>query len=92
LTSVPESGTLLSVAGISPGERVAHWRGIKGLSLRQLAKASGLHVSSLHRIEHEQQEVKASEVEAIAKALGLNVSDFYGEATGGQARRRGPTS
>lgn len=65
---------------------MAYWRGIKNRSLRWLARESELHVSSIHRMEHGQQEPSASEVECIAAALQLSMAEFYGEVD----RRRLP--
>ncbi len=62
---------------VSIGARIAFWREQKQLSLRALAAKSGLYASQLHRFEHDAQDPRATELEAIAKALGLSMAEFY---------------
>ena len=64
---------------ITTGQRLRHWREIKGLSIRELARSSGIHKSSLHRIECDAQEAREADVQKLIKALDLSVSTFYGE-------------
>lgn len=64
---------------MSPGQRLAAWRRICGLSVRQLAKAAGLHASALSRMEHGHQSPKAEELERIARVLRISMPEFYGE-------------
>jgi Predicted transcription factor, homolog of eukaryotic MBF1 len=60
------------------GVRVRHWREIYGLTQLELARAARMDNTKLCRIESGEQEARASEVEALAKALGLTMVEFYG--------------
>ena len=62
---------------MTSGERVRHWRLLRGLSYRALASKAELHTSTLHRIEHGQVP-RADEIERIAAALDLSMPEFYG--------------
>lgn len=62
---------------ISIGARLRRWRKYRNLTLKELARASKLHVSSLHRMEHGQQDPKHSDLEALASALHVTVAEFY---------------
>lgn len=64
---------------LTPGARIAAWRKIKGLSVRQLALMADLYYSALSRMEKGRQEPRAEEVERIAAALGITMAQFYGE-------------
>jgi transcriptional regulator with XRE-family HTH domain len=57
---------------------VRSYRTVRSLSIRDLAKKSGIARSVIHRIESGEQEARASQLEAIAKALGLSMAEFYG--------------
>lgn len=63
---------------MTPGERIASWRRIRGWSVRKLATAIGMQFSALSRIEHGKQHARAADVEKIAGALGLSMAEFYG--------------
>lgn len=63
---------------LTAGQRVRRWREIRGLTIRQLATASGLHKSSIHRIESGDQDPRAGELESIAGAMKLTMAEFYG--------------
>lgn len=63
---------------MTSGERVRHWRLLRGLSYRALALKAELHTSTLHRIEHGDQVPRADELERIAAALSLSMPEFYG--------------
>jgi transcriptional regulator with XRE-family HTH domain len=64
---------------MTPGQRVASWRRLRGWTLRQLATASGMSAAALCRVESGKQRPKADEVERIAAALGITTPQFYGE-------------
>ncbi|MEK7180486.1 MAG: helix-turn-helix transcriptional regulator [Patescibacteria group bacterium] len=64
----------------SSGQRIAAWRRIRGLTIRELADAAGLYYSSLSRMEKGHQEPRTAETEQIAAALGLTMAQFYGNA------------
>lgn len=69
---------MVLVSALSPGERIAKWRAIRGWTYVQLQEKCGIWASKLHRLEHGHQEPKAVEIEQIAKAMGLTVPQFYG--------------
>jgi transcriptional regulator with XRE-family HTH domain len=62
-----------------PGERVAHWRRIRGLSQGALADRIGMTRSSLCRKEKGKQGLAAEEIEQIVQALEISMGEFYGE-------------
>ena len=66
------------MSALTPGQRIRQWRRIKGWTQKDLAKAVGIWPSKLHRLENEQQDPKAIEVERIAHVLGLSLPQFYG--------------
>lgn len=58
-----------------------------GLSLTEVAEATGLHRMAIARAERDGQDVKASTVSLIAKALGVPVCELFDES-GHEAPRR----
>jgi transcriptional regulator with XRE-family HTH domain len=70
-------------------ETIKRVRKAKGMSLTALATRTGLHRMALARAERPGQDVKASTVDLIARALGVPVCELF-ERTG-HGRRR-PTS
>lgn len=67
------------MAKLSPGERVAHWRRLRGLSQAELAKRLDISPPSMCRKEAGDQGLSAGELERVAAILGLSLSDFYAE-------------
>lgn len=63
---------------VTASERVALWFKLKGWSLSEAAKRTGLHKQKLWRIISGEQDPKASEVEVIAAALGVTAPEFFG--------------
>jgi len=63
---------------MTPGQRIAAWRRLRGLSVRQLASAAQLHYSALSRMERGHQEPRATEIERIASVLGITMPQFFG--------------
>lgn len=59
-----------------------------GLSLTELAEATGLHRMAIARIERDGQDVKASTVATIAKALGVPVCELFEESGHGRRARK----
>lgn len=57
-----------------------------GLSLTELAEVTGLHRTAVARIEREGQDVKASTVALVAKALGVPVCELFEDT--GHGRRK----
>lgn len=63
---------------LTAGQRIKEWRKAKGLSIRTLAAASGVHKSSLHRIETGDQSPLESDVQKLIAGLHLTIAQFYG--------------
>lgn len=61
------------------GQRVRHWREIKGVTQLDLAEKAGIGPARLCRIEKGKTEARSKEVEALAAALGLTMPEFYGD-------------
>ena len=59
------------------GSRIDAVRKDRGLSIRALATKAQLSTSALHRIVHNQQEARASELARLAEALNVSVGDLY---------------
>jgi len=67
-------------------EKIKSARKKAGLSLAELADLTGLHRVAIARAEREGQDVKASTVVVIAKALGVPVCELF-EESGHEPRR-----
>lgn len=63
---------------LSPGKRVRNWRELRGLTQTDLAERCGWEKTKICKIELGEQEPRATEIEAIAKALDLTMPEFYG--------------
>lgn len=63
---------------LHPGQRVRHWRELRGLKQEQLADLAKMDNARLCRIELGKTKVKAVELETLAAALGLSMPEFYG--------------
>lgn len=61
-------------------------RGAAGLSREQLAKLSGVSVSTLRRIEEAERSAKVDQLAAICGALGLDLAHFFAQAAARSAR------
>jgi transcriptional regulator with XRE-family HTH domain len=64
-------------------------RKARGMSLRQVAEASGLHRVAVARAERTGYDPRSSSVAAIAKALGVPVCELY-EESGHEQKGRKP--
>ena len=71
------------------GERVRELRRIKGLSQEELAFKSGVHRTYLGSIERGERNPSLKNIAAIAKALGVTLSQLF--LFGDQNQRRGRT-
>lgn len=67
-----------SDVSLHPGQRVRHWRELRGLKQDELADLAKMDNSRLCRIELGKTKARAEEVERIAEALGLTMPEFYG--------------
>lgn len=59
------------------GWRVRRWRLYRGMTLKQCATASGLHVSSLCRIEQDKQSLRHEDAVNLCAAFRVTVARFY---------------
>lgn len=57
--------------------RLREWRDRRGLSIRQLADRAGVTFSTVHRIEAGRLSPTVAMLEKLAKALGVDVVDFF---------------
>ena len=64
--------------------RLKAFRERRGLSLRKLAKASGVHYVSLARLEAGQFDPRLSTLRKLAKALRVSIADLLGESKPGK--------
>lgn len=70
-------------------ESIKRARKAHGLSLTDVAKASGLHPEAVARAEREGIDPRASTVQTIAKALDVPVCELF-EESGHERQRRKP--
>ena len=68
-------------ATLEIGARINALRKSRGLSLAQLAKATGLSEATLSRIENEQSLVSAHHLYHLARALGIDITAFFDDGT-----------
>jgi len=59
------------------GERVREERKKAGLSQEQLAMKAGLHRTYIGMVERAEKNITLENIEKIAKALGLKISDLF---------------
>ena len=60
------------------GGQIRHWRLVKDLTLRDMAKLVGCSESLLSKIENDRTSPSLSTLHNIAVALGLSISDIFG--------------
>ena len=60
------------------GRQIRHWRLVKGLTLRDMAKLVGCSESLLSKIENDRTTPSLSTLHKIAVALDLSISDIFG--------------
>jgi len=65
------------------GDRISHWRAVKGLSREDLAQAVGVSVAAVYQWEGsekiERTNPSTTHLIKVAKAFGITLSDFWGE-------------
>jgi transcriptional regulator with XRE-family HTH domain len=66
------------VTELTAGERIRHWRRLRGWTICQLAAAADLNKSKVHRLETGGQHVRDADLRAITSALGISMPEFYG--------------
>jgi transcriptional regulator with XRE-family HTH domain len=59
------------------GDRVRTLRGVKGLSQEETAHRAGVHRTYLGGIERGERNPSLRNIAAIAKALGVSISDLF---------------
>lgn len=59
------------------GQRLKLTRLAKGLTLRQVERATGIGVSHLSQIENDLRNVNVAKLDKLAKCFGCSVSDFF---------------
>jgi transcriptional regulator with XRE-family HTH domain len=69
-------------------DRIKRARKAKGMSLSDVAEKTGLHRVAIARAERAGQDVRASTVAAIAKALGVPVCELFEESGHERERRK----
>ena len=57
--------------------RLRDWRERRGLSTRELGDRAGVQFSTVHRIESGRMSPTVAMLEKLAKALGIDVRDFF---------------
>jgi len=65
-----------------------HWRVQRGYSVRELAKRAGVGYVTVVRIENDQTSPTVAMLEKLAKALGIDVRDFFAPASRRRQTRR----
>ena len=63
---------------IRVGRQIRHWRLVKGLTLKDMAKLAGCSESFLSKIENDRTTPSLSTLHNIAVALELSISDIFG--------------
>ncbi len=63
---------------LQAGQRVKHWRELRGMSQLELADLAKMDNARLCRIENCKTKPKAEEIERLAEALRLSMPEFYG--------------
>jgi len=67
-----------------------HWRVKRGHSVRKLAQRAGVGYVTVVRIENDQTSPTVAMLEKLAKALGIEVRDFFAHSSRRhQTRRKG---
>jgi len=60
-------------------ERVKHWRKARGLKQAELEGKAGLPRGAVYRIENDQKDVTATELQALAQALDIDTITLLAE-------------
>jgi len=64
---------------LTVGERLRYHRKVAGLSQAALGEAIDRDAAAICRMESGERQPSASQLEQIVAALGLSMSEFYGE-------------
>ena len=65
---------------MSIGEEIRRWRSVKRVTMPQLSESIGVPASTIYLWEKNRLAPGAQEIAALAKALGVSVSDLTGVA------------
>lgn len=74
--TIPGEMVTRMLAGESP---VTVWREYRGLTMSALAKAADLSAATIHAIENSQRTPSLPAARAIARALGADLDDLFGD-------------
>jgi transcriptional regulator with XRE-family HTH domain len=66
-----------------------HWREKRGYSVRELARRAKVGFVTVSRIENGHISPTVAMLGKLAKALGINVRDFFLPSRGSKRKRRG---
>ena len=58
--------------------KLAYWRGMRGLTVRSLSEKSGVNASTISQIEKEHRKPYISTLGKLANALEVDISEFAG--------------
>ncbi len=64
-------------AEMNVGQRLHELRALRGLSMRALAKLSGLNINTLSLIENERTSPSVSTLQQLAQSLQVPITDFF---------------
>ena len=65
-----------------------HWRDRRGYSVRELARRAGVGYVTIVRIENEHLSPTVAMLQKLAKALGIDVRDFFAPSRRSKPKRR----
>ncbi len=68
--------------------RLHHWRERRGYSVRELARRAGVSFVTVVRIENEHASPTVDMLGKLAKALNIDVRDFFTRGKAQRANRR----
>ena len=65
------------ILGMVDPQKVKQLRESKGMSTRQLARAAGISTETIYSVEHGKRLPSVTTLTKIARALGVEVKDFF---------------
>ena len=63
--------------GMIDSRKIKSMRESKGMTTRGLAKAAGVSTETINAIEHGRRQPTVTTLDKIARALGVEVKDFF---------------
>ena len=58
------------------GEKIKHYRSVKGLTQKQLGEMAGIHEVTIRKYEANKISPKRDQLESIASCLGVPLNEF----------------